>query len=317
MPMLQKDKAKKQIAVIGYGSQGRALALNLRDSGFPVVIGLRPRSRSRSKADAEGLEMIRSIPDAVASCDIVCFAFPDHLHGPVYEKSIREHLQKDVTLLFLHGLSVHFGFVRPPTGADVILLAPHSPGVAVREKFLGDRSISAFYAVEQDASGTARRLVFELARACGFRRERLVETTFEHEAVGDMFGEQVVLCGGLSALIKTAFEVLVERGHKPEHAYLEVAYQLDLIVELIKKYGISGMFERISVAAKVGSAKNGPRIVGEDAKASMEQIYDDIASGRFARYLAALEPRELADVGRTLQSLSPRSLERAARKYSG
>jgi ketol-acid reductoisomerase len=314
--MPQRKKAQKQVAMIGYGSQGRALALNLRDSGFDVSVGLRPRSKNRVNARKDGLKTIVTIPDAVRQADVVCFSFPDHLHGRVYRKSIEKHLRSGSTLLFLHGLSVHFGLVVPPAECDVVLLAPHAPGTAVREKYLGDRSVSAFYAIRQNRSRTARATLFALAEACGFEQKRLVKTTFEHEAVGDMFGEQAVLCGGLSALIKNGFEVLTENGLKPEHAYLEVAYQLDLIIALIKQHGIQGMFDRISEAARVGSALTGPRIVDRDTKARMQHAYNLIASGKFARKLAEMDASDRARVGKVLKSLSPQGFERAARKYS-
>ncbi len=314
--MRPKEKAKKRVAIIGYGSQGRAFALNLRDSGYPIVVGLRRRSRSRRVAKADGIQSVCSIGEATAKADVICFAFPDHLHGRVFAKEIAPNLRPETTLLFLHGMSVHFGLVTPPSDCDVVLLAPHAPGTAVREKYLTDRSISAFYCIHQNRSRQASRTLFELAVAVGFNRRRLVKTTFRDEAIGDLFGEQAVLCGGLAMLIKTGFELLVERGIKPENAYLEVAYQLDLIVALIKKHGVAGMLNRISVAARYGSVMNGPRIVNRTTKSQMRRILAQIESGRFARSLAGLTPSEVRKLEGATARLSNPRLEKAARKYA-
>lgn len=314
--MAAKGKAKKRVAVIGYGSQGRAFALNLRDSGYEVSVGLRRGSKSRRLANADGIKTILSIPDATAKSDVVCFAFPDHLHGEVFKSEIAPHLKPGATLLFLHGMSVHFGLVKAPPDCDVLLLAPHAPGVAVRVKYLSDRTISAFYAADRNYSKRGIRTVIDLAEAVGFAKKRLVKTTFRDEAVGDLFGEQAVLCGGLAMLIKTGFELLVERGIKPENAYLEVAYQLDLITALIKKFGVAGMLNRISVAARYGSVTNGPKIVDSYTKARMRKILAEIESGRFARQLVALTPAEVRALEKAASRLSHKSLEKAARKYA-
>lgn len=314
--MRPKGKAKKRVAIIGYGSQGRAFALNLMDSGYPVVVGLRKGSRSRRIAKTDGIQSVCSIGEATAKVDVVCFAFPDHLHGRVFTKEIAPSLRPGTTLLFLHGMSVHFGIVSPASDCDVVLLAPHAPGTAVREKYLSDQSVSAFYSIHQNRSRKASRTLFELADAVGFKKRRLVTTTFRDEAIGDLFGEQAVLCGGLAMLIKTGFELLVERGIKPENAYLEVAYQLDLIVALIKQHGVAGMLNRISVAARYGSVKNGSRIVNRTTKSQMRRILAEIESGRFARRLASLTPSQVRSLKRTTLSLSDRRLERAARKYA-
>ncbi|UCC43896.1 MAG: ketol-acid reductoisomerase [Candidatus Zixiibacteriota bacterium] len=315
--MAAKDKGKKRVAVIGYGSQGRAVALNLRDSGYNVTVGLRQRSKSRQLAQDEGVRRIETVADAVRESEIVCFAFPDHLHHKVFERSIRKNLNEQAGLWFLHGLSVHFGLVTPPAAADVFLVAPHAPGNAVREKYLGDRSVSGFYAVANDASGRAWETARAMAERIGLRRGNLLKTTFEEEAVGDIFGEQAVLCGGLAALIKSGFETLVENGHAPEHAYLEVAHQLDLIVDLIKKHGVEGMFKRISVAARFGSFMAGQRIVDESVKKRMLGQYSEIKSGRFARKLSELSAKDIRALDRALHTLSHPQLEKAARKVRG
>lgn len=314
--MRPKGKAKKRVAVIGYGSQGRALALNLRDSGYDVIVGLRQKSKSRRLARRDGIGDIRLISEAVAAVEIICFAYPDHLHGPVFSKEIVSRLRKGSTLVFLHGLSIHFGLVKPPRHCDVVLLAPHAPGLAVREKYLSERTISAFYAIHQDPTGRARTTLFALAEAIGFAKKRLIKTTFRDEAVGDLFGEQVVLCGGLAMLIKTAHELLVERGLKPDNAYLEVAYQLDLIVALIKRFGIGGMLQRISVAARYGSIKSGPKVISTDTKRHMLRVLTEIESGRFARALAALKPTEIRKLSKEASQLTSPSLDRAAKKFA-
>lgn len=314
--MPRKDKAKKKIAVIGYGSQGCAIGLNLKDSGWGVSIGLPTRSKSLSRAKRDGFRKVGRVSQIIADADIICFAFPDHLHGRVFLKEIAPHLKPGATLWFLHGTSIHFGFVKPPRNCDVILVAPHAPGVAVREKYLSDRSISAFYAVEQNYSHRAQSLAFALAEGCGFRRSKLVKTTFRDEAVGDLFGEQAVLCGGLAMLITAGYETLVKHGLKPEHAYLEVAYQLDLIIALIKNYGMSGMWERISVAARYGSLLTGPRLIDKSVKKKMQTVLAEIESGRFPRKLELLSDRDVARITQALRRLSPKSFDKAARKFA-
>jgi ketol-acid reductoisomerase len=314
--MAQKEKAKKPlVAVIGYGSQGRAIALNLKDSGYPVTAGLRPGSKSRRLARNDGITDVCPVPKAVALADIVALAFPDHLHGRVFQRSIEPFLKPGTTLWFLHGLSVHFGLVKPPRHCDVILIAPHAPGLAVREGILSERSISCFYAVSQNPSQRAMRTAIALAAAVGIAKGNLLKTTFAAEAVGDIFGEQAVLCGGLAMLIKSGFETLVESGLKPENAWLEVAYQLDLIVDLIKRYGIEGMFSRISVTARYGSLTAGPKLIDQRAKTRMKQLLSDITSGRFAQRLNRLEDDDIVRLNRALKSLSNPKLEKAARKF--
>ncbi len=302
--------------MLGYGSQGRSLALNLRDSGYEVIIGLRPRSAGRKLARRDGFTNIATVAEASARGDIVCFAFPDYLHGRVHDAQIKSNLKSNATLWFLHGLSVHFGFVRPPKSSDVVLIAPHAPGLAVRQKFLGNESVSAFYAIHQNRSRQARSTVFALAEACGFKAKRLIKTTFRDEAIGDIFGEQAVLCGGLASLVHAGFETLVKKRIKPEHAYLEVAYQLDLIIALIKQFGISGMFDRISVAARYGSATTGPVLIDGSVRRRMEKIYQEVASGAFANRLNKLTPRDLRALATVTKKLTSPAFERAVRKFS-
>jgi len=305
----------KTVAVIGYGAQGRAISQNLRDSGYEVVVGLRPNSRSRPLARRDGLS-VKPLPDAVGSADIVCFAFPDHLHGRVFRTSIGPFLRRNSTLWFLHATSVHFGFLIPQEDCDVILVAPHAPGNAVREAYLTDHSLSAFYGVYQNRSRRASNLAIELARAIGVRKKNLVLTNFAQESVGDLFGEQAVLCGGLAMLIKSGFETLLAHGWKAENAYLEVAYQLDLIVALIKKHGVAGMFARISPAAQYGSLLAGPKIIDRSTRTRMEKLFGEIQSGAFARKLGRLDDRAVSKLSQALKKLSHPKLERAARRFS-
>ncbi len=314
--MSPKNKAKKTVGMLGYGSQGRAIALNLRDSGFSVRLGLRAKSKSAVIAKRDGFKAIGSVSEAASESDILIFALPDHQHGRVYEKEIKANLKASATLVFLHGTSIHFGFVVPPQKSDVILIAPHAPGMAVREKYLTDKSISAFYAVHQNYSGKAAKTVIELAGAMGFVKSRLIKTTFVTEAVGDLFGEQAVLCGGLALLVKNGFEVLVEAGIKADHAYLEVAYQLDLIIALIKRYGIEGMFKRISVAARYGSYVNGPWIIDKSIKKKMQAVYSEIASGEFPNKLYSLSEKEISALDKKLKEMTHPAFERAAKKFA-
>ncbi len=312
---MTRSRKAKSVAVIGYGSQGRAIAQNLRDSGFEVTVGLRPKSKSRRKARVDRVT-VNTIPAAVEQADIVCFAFPDHLHARVFQRSIEPSLKNKATLWFLHSTSVHFGLLTPPTGCDVILVAPHAPGRAVREAYLGDRSLSAFYGVAKNRSGKATSTALSLADGIGVRKKNLIKTSFAQEAVGDLFGEQAVLCGGLAMLIKSGFATLVKHGWKAENAWLEVAYQLDLIVALIKKHGVVGMLERISPAARFGSSIAGPRIINRSARTEMERLFREIESGSFARKLARLDEQAIVRLRRELQKLSSPKMERAARKFS-
>jgi ketol-acid reductoisomerase len=302
------------MAVIGFGAQGRAISLNLRDSGYAVTVGLRAHSKSRAQVKRERGLAVGTVAGAVAQADVVCFAFPDHRHAPVFEREIRPNLKSNAALWFLHGSSIHFGLVKPPADVAVLMIAPHGPGVAVREEYLGGRGLSAFYAVQgksQKASMLARRL----AAAIGIKPRNLLKTTFEREAVGDLFGEQAVLCGGLAALVQAGFQTLVDNGWPADHGYLEVAHQLDLIVALIKKHGLVGMLSRISPAAQLGSAEAGPRIIDAGVRRRMQRLFEDIAVGRFAKQLAGLDDARLRQLDRELLKLSDPRLERAARKF--
>lgn len=314
--MANKRKKKKTVAVIGYGSQGRALALNLRDSGWPVIVGLRPSSRSRTLARREGMTDIRTIAAAAGAASIIIMAVPDHVQKTIYNRSIKKKLRRGQTLLFLHGLTIHFGQIEPPSKCDVVMLAPHAPGKAVREKYLTDQTVSAFYAISNNRSGHARQIIFQIAGGIGIAKDRLFKTSFEHEAIGDLFGEQAVLCGGLAGLVKTGFEVLVKKGIPAEYAYLEVAYQLDLIVALIKQHGLEGMLKRVSVAARMGATEAAPFLIDDSVRARMETLAGGVISGDFATRLSQMSESDIKRLNRRVKSLTNPAFEKAARKFS-
>ena len=313
--MAQRKTKNEIIAVLGYGSLGRAIALNLRDSGYNVIIGLPSNSKTRRKVKQDKL-IPTTTPKAIKQAKLVCFALPDHLQGRIFEKDIQPNLQPDTTLLFLHGFSIHFGFIKPPKDIDIIMIAPHAPGISVREKYLSDRSVSAFYAVHQNSSGKADKNIVQLAKAIGIRKKKLVPTSFKDEAIGDLFGEQAVLCGGMSELILSGFQVLTKNGLPPENAYLEVAYQLDLIIKLIKDHGITGMYDRISVAARYGSVRNGKKIIDNSVKKRMEKLYKEIASGKFGKTLNSLDKDDMVALDKAVKTVSPAVFEKAAKKFS-
>lgn len=313
--ILEPMKPEK-IAILGYGSQGRAWALNLKDSGGHIVIGLPVGDSSRLQARRDGWAGIMTVAKATSRADMIIMAFPDHLHGRVFTKDIAPNLTPGMAMVFLHGFSIHFKTVIAPKDCDIILLAPLGPGAAVREKYLENRSVGFFHAVYQNGSGHARARLNYLAKGLKINKQALIKTTFAEEAIGDLFGEQVVLCGGLSQLILAGFDTLVKAGLTPDKAYLEVCYQLDLIVDLIKKYGIEGMFGRISVAARYGSLLNGPKIIDRNVRKNMKSILDDIKSGRFAARLDSLDERRLKTLNIDLKELSNPLFEKSARRFS-
>jgi ketol-acid reductoisomerase len=303
-------------AVIGYGSQGRAWALNLRDSGRDLIVGIPSRHVSRQIAKKDKMKNIGTVAAAVKNSDIIIFTFPDHLHGRVFDKDIKPKLKPGSTLVFLHGFSVHFKTVIPQKNCDVILLAPLGPGVAVREKYLKKESIGYFYCIHQNATGNARRILNGLIKDLRIDKKTMIKTTFADEAIGDIFGEQAVLCGGMSQLVKTGFDTLVENGLSPDKAYLEVAYQLDLLVDLMKKYGIEGMFKRISVSAMYGSLSAGPKIIDKATKKKMRAVLKDIKSGHYAKRLNSLTPSKIKKLNARLKKMSSKSFEKSAKKFS-
>ncbi|HUB76436.1 MAG TPA: ketol-acid reductoisomerase [Solirubrobacteraceae bacterium] len=272
----------KTVAVIGYGSQGHAHALNLRDSGVEVVVGLRPDSSSVAAAREAGLEVL-PVVEAASRGDLVMILVPDELHRQVWEADVRDGIAEGNMLLFGHGFSIHYGEVTPPAGVDVALIAPKGPGHLVRRQFLEGSGVPALVAVHQDATGDARKLALAYAKGIGGGRAGVIETTFKDETETDLFGEQAVLCGGVSELIQAGFETLVEAGYDPEMAYFECLHEVKLIVDLIYEKGLAGMRYSISNTAEYGDYTRGKRVVTEQTRAEMKRILEEIRSGAFAR----------------------------------
>jgi len=282
----------KKVAVIGFGSQGHAHALNLRDSGVDVVVGLRPGSSSAAQASAEGLT-VRSIAEAADWADVIMILIPDQHQKRVYEADIAPHLKAGKALAFAHGFNIHYGQIKPPADIDVFMVAPKSPGHLVRRTFQEGNGVPCLVAVAQNATGQARELALSYAAAIGGTRAGVIETTFKDETETDLFGEQAVLCGGSAELIKAGFETLVEAGYPPELAYFECLHELKLIVDLYYEGGISYMYYSVSDTAEYGGYTRGPRVIGPQVKAEMKKILQEIQSGQFAReWIAEYESGE-------------------------
>jgi ketol-acid reductoisomerase len=272
----------KKVAVVGYGSQGHAHANNLKDSGVSIVVGLRPGSASAAKATNAGLE-VKPIEDAVEEADVVTILAPDEHQAKLYREQIAPHIGKGAALAFAHGFNIHFGQIEPREDLDVIMIAPKGPGHLVRSTYLQGGGVPSLVAVYQDATGQARNVALAYASANGGGRAGIIETTFREECETDLFGEQVVLCGGLTSLIQKGFETLVEAGYAPEMAYFECLHEVKLIVDLIYEGGIANMRYSISNTAEYGDMTRGPRIVNDETKAEMKRILADIQSGEFAK----------------------------------
>jgi ketol-acid reductoisomerase len=273
--------AGRKVAIIGYGSQGHAHALNLRDSGVDVRVALRPGSSSEAKATAAGLRVL-SIDEAAKEADLIMNLAPDTEQQAIYRASIEPHLQPGDALFFAHGFNVRYGLISAPEGVDVAMVAPKGPGHLVRRTYEGGGGVPALIAVEADASGRAKELALSYANAIGATKAGVLETTFAEETETDLFGEQVVLCGGLTALIQAGFETLVDAGYQPESAYFECLHEVKLIVDLMYEGGISGMRYSISTTAEYGDMTRGPRIVTDQTRQEMRRILDEIRSGAFA-----------------------------------
>lgn len=271
---------KKTLAIIGYGSQGHAHALNLKESGHNVIIGLRKKSKSVAAAKSAGFEVMEPAA-AVKAADVIMVATPDMVIPEVYEEDIKPNLKKGKTLLFAHGLAVHFKLISLPKNIDVALVAPKGPGHTVRSQYQAGKGVPGLIAIEQDISGKTKEIALAWAGGVGCARGGVYETSFEEETVTDLFGEQCVLCGGASALVKAGFEVLVEAGYQPEMAYFECLHELKLIVDLMNEKGISGMRHSISETAEWGDVTVGPKIIDASVKARMAQQLKDIQDGKF------------------------------------
>jgi ketol-acid reductoisomerase len=274
--------AGKTIAIIGYGSQGHAHALNLKDSGMDVIVGLYTGSKSAAKAEAAGLT-VKSVADASAAADLIMILLPDEVQRTIYENEIAPNLKAGKILAFAHGFNINFGQIVPPADVDVIMVAPKGPGHLVRRTYEQGEGVPCLFAVYQDATGQARDRAMAYAKGVGGTRAGILETTFREETETDLFGEQVVLCGGLSALIKAGFETLVNAGYQPELAYFECLHEVKLIVDLIVEGGLAKMRDSISNTAEYGDLTRGPRIVTDETRAEMRKILSEIQTGQFAR----------------------------------
>jgi len=271
----------RKVAIVGYGSQGHAHALNLAESGVDVRVGLRPGSSSTQKAEEAGLRVL-SVADAAAEADLVMMLLPDTEQGSVYAAEIAPNLRQGDALFFAHGFNIRFGQIVPPPGVDVAMVAPKGPGHLVRRTYTEGGGVPSLVAVAQDASGKAHDLALSYADALGATRAGVLDTTFEEETETDLFGEQVVLCGGLTSLVQAGYETLVSAGYQPESAYFECLHELKLIVDLMYEQGIAGMRYSISDTAEYGDLTRGPRVIDEHVRAEMRQILEDIRSGAFA-----------------------------------
>jgi ketol-acid reductoisomerase len=271
----------KTIAIIGYGNQGQAQANNLRDSGCRVIIGS-IRDTSYKQAVRDGFE-VHSIPEAAERGDIIHMLIPDEYQAEVYRQDIAPHMRRGKTLCFSHGFNIHFGQIVPPPDVDVIMIAPKGPGALVRRMYLQGSGVPGLLAVAQDASGMAKQIALAMAKGVGLTRIGVIETTFKEEVETDLFGEQVVLCGGVTELIKAGFETLVEAGYQPEVAYFECLNELKLIVDLIYEHGIEGMWKAVSNTAEYGGRTRGPRLIDARVRGIMKRILEDIQGGKFAQ----------------------------------
>jgi ketol-acid reductoisomerase len=272
----------RKVAIIGYGSQGHAHALNLRDSGVAVCVGLPDKSASRAKARAEGLRVL-TVAEAAAWADVIMILTPDTSQPAIYRDEVAPHLTPGKMLMFAHGFNIRFGTITAPSAIDVAMVAPKSPGHRVRELYVDGEGTPALMAVHQDATGTARALTLSYARALGCTRAGVLETTFAEETETDLFGEQSVLCGGVSALVKAGFETLVEAGYQPEIAYFECLHELKLIVDLMYRGGLNYMRYSVSDTAEHGDYTGGPRIVTDETRRAMRQMLAEIKDGTYAR----------------------------------
>jgi ketol-acid reductoisomerase len=272
----------KTVAILGYGSQGHAHALNLRDSGVDVVVGLRPDSSSRADAEGEGLEVL-GVADAASRGEVVMILIPDERQADVWSDEIADGIADGNLLMFAHGFSIHFGQIDPPPGVDVGMVAPKGPGHLVRRQYEDGKGVPCLMAVHQDATGNARDLVLAYASGIGGGRAGIIETTFKDEAETDLFGEQAVLCGGVTELVQAGFETLVEAGYDPRLAYFECLHELKLIVDLMYEQGIQGMRSSISNTAEYGDMTRGKDVITDETRAAMRKILGDIQSGDFAR----------------------------------
>lgn len=274
--------SKRTVAVIGYGNQGHAHALNLRDSGVRVIVGQRPGGRSHDRAVQDGFDPM-TVPNAVANADLVILTLPDESAAEVFDREIAPVLRPGSALGFVHGFNIRYNYIKPPVGVDCIMVAPKGPGTLLRSLFLDGRGLPALIAVERDATGRALPVALAWAAGIGAARAAMVRTTFAAETDCDLFGEQVVLCGGVSALMQAAFDTLVEAGYEPELAYIECVHELKQVVDLVYERGLTDMWRRISNTAEFGGRTRGALVVNDASREAMRRILDDVRSGAFAR----------------------------------
>jgi ketol-acid reductoisomerase len=309
----------KKIGIIGYGIQGRSQSLNLRDSGLDVLVSDLPGSTNWKMAEQDKMSP-RPTPEVAAAADLIQILTEDHVQAAVYRTQIAEHLKEGKALVFSHGFNIHYHQIVPPPNVDVFMVAPKGPGALVRELFVQKRGVPGLVAIHQDYTGKAKTLALAYAKGIGCTRGGVLETTFAEETETDLFGEQAVLCGGVSELVKAGFDTLVEAGYQPESAYLEVCHELKLIVDLIQKYGISGMRKRVSDTAEYGDMTRGPRVISEAVRAEMRCLLEEVRDGTFARewilenqagrpVFKALEKREaehlIEKVGAEIRAMMP------------
>src|SRR5690606_28021753 len=311
--MTQSSLPKPSIAIVGYGSQGRAHALNLRDSGFDVTVGLRPGGPTEAKAQADGFT-VKTPAEAVKDADLVAVLTPDMVQRKVYEEALAPNMKQGACLLFAHGLNVHYGMIAPREDLDVILVAPKGPGALVRREYEIGRGVPCIYAIHQDKSGNAKQLALAYADGLGGARANLIETTFKEETETDLFGEQAVLCGGASSLVQAGCEVLVEAGYQPEIAYSEVLHELKLIVALFYEGGITRMLEFVSETAQYGDYVSGPRVIDESVKQRMREVLKDIQDGTFTRNWVAEYEAGLPNYRKYKQADLEHQIEQVGRK---
>jgi ketol-acid reductoisomerase len=271
----------KKIAIMGYGSQGHAQAQNLKDSGLDVIVGLRSDSKSWPKAQADGLA-VATVSEAAKAADIIQILLPDELQGKIYKEEIQPYMTEGKALMFSHGFNIHFGQIAPPSNVDVFMVAPKSPGHMVRRMYQEDKGVPGLVAVQQDYTGKARDIALAYARGIGCTRAGVFDTSFREETETDLFGEQAVLCGGVTELIKAGFDTLVEAGYAPEMAYFECLHEMKLIVDLINEGGLSFMRYSISNTAEYGDYMTGPRIITEETRKEMKKVLSEIQNGEFA-----------------------------------
>lgn len=272
----------KKVAIVGYGIQGRGQALNLRDSGVDVIVSQRPGGKNYEIAIQDGFKPV-SAEEAAQKADIIQILTQDHLQAEIYQNSIAPHLKPGKALLFSHGFNIHFGYIKPPKNIDVFMVAPKGPGALVRTQFLQGGGVPCLVAIYQDATGKALKLALAHAKAIGGTRAGVIQTNFKEETETDLFGEQAVLCGGLSELIRAGYETLIDAGFQPEMAYFECQHEVKLIVDAIFAEGISGMHRRVSDTAEYGDYSRGKRVIGKEARTAMKQILKEIQSGSFAK----------------------------------